>query len=883
MLTSALLAAGPAAPSADAPDDRLRERDDAVWQRALIRLERRAVIMAGARRRAARVAERAALARRAQRGDSLARVQLAAFRMKRPARDVDGAWPASPRGIAAEAFATQQVAASVPLNVRVNDPVPDAAGAGQSETSIAAHGDHVVVAWNDGQGFTTGGDTQGFAWSADGGQTFNDGGDILHPPAFPTWQWTSDPVLAVNEATGEFWYCGLAEPDAGTNAIAVARGRFTADVFAFDSVFLVRHVANTAAFLDKQWFAVDSATGRLFVTHTTFAASNQIDACRSVDGGRTWSAPTKLSSAGDNGFVQGSRIATGPDGAVHAVWFAADQVVDPDNVRYRRSPDGGVTWLPETTPITFIANITSGAPGFNRERGIAFPSLAVDRSHGLHRGRVHVAWAESFDFWNDLFPSTTTSPARVEVENNGTAATGTPFTPGQVLRGTLTTTSNASDRDFYSCALSAGDHLYVLADSTRSTSGTSNSAAFTLRLYAPDGVQMLAYAGDLDSSSVTSARWVFTAPVSGTYHLRMAAISRRTAGYRLRTMLAARGSERGRDHRDAFAAWTADGVHWSAPVRLCDDGVGFDAYLPEIGVGADGLPYAWWYDHRDDLYGSRTHVHATRSGDGGVTWQANARVSSAISDFSAAASNIAPNHGDYNHLAASATRMHLVWSDARGVSVDPWSAALATTTRVTSAPPDTALAPGASVALGWTVRNDNPRFAGDYSIVVSDARGWLAAGSTPVTLAAEGQTLSLTQVAVPDSAAAGGDLVCLQVTNSAGVRVASDCVLVTVDAGALGVGASTSGLQLARPSPNPARGSTWLGWTLPRAGRMSLSVYDLTGARVRELVSGEQSAGPGRVRWDGRDARGTPVRAGAYFVRLEAAGEVRRMRLALLR
>lgn len=889
-LLVALLVLSPSAPCEslaadsldDTPSERLRERDDPAWQRALIRAEKRAVIMAGANRRAARLAERAALEKRARRGDAAARAALAAFRMKRPAHDVDGVSVEPSRTPLADALAAAHAAASTPLNVRANEPATDAAGAGQAETSIAVLGEHVVVAWNDGQGFNSNGDTQGFAWSADGGLTFTDGGDVLHPPAFPAWQWTSDPVMAVNEATGEFWYCGLADPDGGTNAIAVARGRFAAGAFAFDSVFVVRQVANTAAFLDKQWLAVDSTSGRMFVTHTTFAASNQIDVVRSTNGGRTWSAATKLSSTLDNGFVQGSRVATGPAGEVHAIWFAADQVLNPDNVRYRRSLDGGASWLTESTPITYIANTTSGAPGFNRERGIAFPSIAVDRSRGTHRGRVYVAWAESFDFWNDLFPSPTASPARVEVESNATVATATPFTPGQVLRGTLATTADVSDRDHYSCTLSAGDHLYVLADSTRSTSGTSNSAAFTLRLYAPDGMQLLAYAGDLDSSSVSSVRWVFTAPVTGTYHLRMAAVSRRTAAYRVRTMLALRGSERGRDHRDAFAAWSSDGVAWSAPARICDDGVGYDSYLPEIAAAADGMPYAWWYDHRDDLYGSRTHVYMTRSADGGGTWQPSARLTSAASNFTTAASNIAPNHGDYNHVAAGATRVHAVWSDARGASVDTWSTGLSTTTRVLAGPADTSMAPGAQSAFGWSVRNDSPLFAGEYQFVLSDERGWLPLGVTPVSLAAEGQTLSLAQVSVPDSAANGANRVCLNVTNSAGVMVASECFTLTVDAGALSVGTSPNGLSLARPSPNPALGSTWLAWSLPRAGRMTLAVYDLSGARVRELVAGEQPTGPGRVRWDGRDARGAAVRAGAYFVRLEAVGEVRRVKLVLL-
>lgn len=883
LLLAASLLLPRAGVAAEEPGDLLRERDDTAWQRSLMLREKRAVIMGGAERRFARVAQRATLDRRARRGDPAARARLSALRSRGPARQLDGPLPAGIAPPFRGPSPARAGAASIPHNVRANDPAGDGATAGQSESSIAALGDHVVVAWNDGQGFDTDGDTQGFAWSADGGATFVDGGDLPHPAAFPGWNWTSDPVLSVNEASGEFWYCGLAEPDYGTNALAVARGRFAAGVFAFDSVFMVRQVANSAAFLDKPWLAVDSTSGTLVVTHTTFAASNQIDVCRSLNGGRTWSAATKLSSALDNGYVQGSRVTAGPAGELHALWFAADQVTDEDNVRYRRSLDRGATWSAEITPVRYIANATSGAPGFNRERGIAFPSLAVDRSAGVHRGRVHLAWPESFDYWNDLFPSTTGVPSRVEAEPNGTSATATAFTVGQVLRGALTTTGDASDRDYFSCALAAGDHLYVLADSTRSTTGTSNSAAFTLRLFAPDGTQQLAYAGDTDSSSVSSVRWVFTAPVSGTYFLRMAALSRRTAGYRIRTRLGVRGSERGRDHRDAFAAWSDGGLVWSTPARLSDDGVGYDSYLPEIAVAADGMPYAWWYDHRDDLFGSRAHAYLTRSQDGGGTWQPSQRFTSAASDFTTSATNLAPNMGDYNHVSASATRLHPVWSDARGASVDVWSAGIATTTSALSAASDTALAPGEQATFAWSLRNDNPLFSGDYGFALGDARGWLSGGATPVTLAALGQTQFMAQVSVPDSAAPGANRVCLTVTNAAGVEVRRSCLTLAVRAPALSVDAPAAGLSLGRPSPNPAIGSTWLAYTLPRAGRVRLAVYDLSGARVRELLSGPQPAGPGRVRWDGRDAAGRPLRAGAYFVRLEAAGEVRHQRVALLR
>ena len=868
--------------ASDEPSDVLRERDDTAWQRALMLREKRAAIFSGAERRAARLAERARLARRAKRGEEAARVALAAFRLKRPAGDVDGPLPISSSLQAGIERATSRSTAALPLNVRTNSTSGDAAGAGQSETSIAVLGDHVVVAWNDGQGFNTSGDTQGFAWSNDGGATFVDGGDVLHPPAYPGWRWTSDPVLTVNERTGEFWYCGLADPDFATNAIGVARGRFVGGAFAFDSVFVVRQVAHSAAFLDKQWMTADSASGLLIVTNTTFAASNQIDAYRSSNGGRTWSTATKLSSTTDNGYVQGSRIAVGPVGELHAIWFAADQVTDEDNVRYRRSLDGGATWSAETTPVRYLANTASGAPGFNRERGIAFPSLAVDRSSGVNRGRLHVAWAESFNYWNDLFPSTTSTPSKLEVEGNDATSSATPFTIGHVLRGTLAATNNQHDRDYFSCALSAGEHLYVLADSTRSTSGTTNSAAFTMRLFAPDGTQQLGYSGDTDSASVSSARWIFTSPVSGTYYLRMAAISRRTIAYRIRTRLGVRGSERGRDHRDVFAAW-GEGGAWSTPVRIGDDGIGFDSFLPEIAVAADGMPYAWWYDHRDDLFGSRAHAYVTRSQNGGVSWQPSTRFTTSSSNFTASASNISPNIGDYNHLAASATRLHPVWSDARGPDIDVWSAGLPTTTSALAAAADTTLAPSAQATLAWTIRNDSPLFEGDHQFSLSDTRGWLTGGATPITLSSEAQTSFMTQVSVPDSAADGTNTLCLSVTNAAGVLVRRCCATIAVQAPALGVGGSSVGLSLGRPSPNPALGAAWIAYSLPRAGRVRLAVYDLSGARVRDLLSGDQGAGPGRVRWDGRDAHGTLVRAGAYFVRLEAAGEVRVQRLALLR
>jgi photosystem II stability/assembly factor-like uncharacterized protein len=81
----------------------------------------------------------------------------------------------------------------------------------------------------------------------------------------------------------------------------------------------------------------------------------------------------------------------------------------------------------------------------------------------------------------------------------------------------------------------------------------------------------------------------------------------------------------------------------------------------------------------------------------------------------------------------------------------------------------------------------------------------------------------------------------------------------------------TAGGTLAQNAPNPFRTSTAIGFTLARAGRVRLDVYDVAGRRVRQLVRGERPAGRHDVPWDGRDDAGRSVRAGSYRYRLELA------------
>ena len=89
-------------------------------------------------------------------------------------------------------------------------------------------------------------------------------------------------------------------------------------------------------------------------------------------------------------------------------------------------------------------------------------------------------------------------------------------------------------------------------------------------------------------------------------------------------------------------------------------------------------------------------------------------------------------------------------------------------------------------------------------------------------------------------------------------------------AGTVGVPPSRSpDLSLLPPRPNPARVSTTLRYALPRGAGVSLGIFDVTGRRVRSLVSEREAAGEHAVDWDLHDEQGRPVDAGVYFARLD--------------
>lgn len=85
--------------------------------------------------------------------------------------------------------------------------------------------------------------------------------------------------------------------------------------------------------------------------------------------------------------------------------------------------------------------------------------------------------------------------------------------------------------------------------------------------------------------------------------------------------------------------------------------------------------------------------------------------------------------------------------------------------------------------------------------------------------------------------------------------------------------------QLNQNYPNPFNPETQINYSLPRSGKVTLTIFNLLGQRIATLVDREQPAGNHTAFWDGATEGGEPVASGVYFYRLKSAGfsQVRKM------
>ena len=83
--------------------------------------------------------------------------------------------------------------------------------------------------------------------------------------------------------------------------------------------------------------------------------------------------------------------------------------------------------------------------------------------------------------------------------------------------------------------------------------------------------------------------------------------------------------------------------------------------------------------------------------------------------------------------------------------------------------------------------------------------------------------------------------------------------------------------------PNPFNGDTVISFDLPQSEEVRLDVYNISGQRVRELVSQRLQAGVYRVGWDGKDGKGSALASGLYVYQILAGTHRQQKKLLLIR
>ncbi|MBD3290579.1 T9SS type A sorting domain-containing protein [candidate division KSB1 bacterium] len=83
--------------------------------------------------------------------------------------------------------------------------------------------------------------------------------------------------------------------------------------------------------------------------------------------------------------------------------------------------------------------------------------------------------------------------------------------------------------------------------------------------------------------------------------------------------------------------------------------------------------------------------------------------------------------------------------------------------------------------------------------------------------------------------------------------------------------------------PNPFNSSTIIEYNLSESSHVNVTIYDITGRRITELVNTNQSAGVYRIKWNGKNAALTEVASGVYFYRITTKDFDQVSKMVLLR
>lgn len=256
---------------------------------------------------------------------------------------------------------------------------PDSQHMTQVEPDNFAYGNTVVAAFQSGRFYDGGASNNGWATSADGGQTYSFGflpGTTVNSNPPGPYARLSDPSTAY-DARHDVWLIASLALKGAYNDIIVSRSTDGGLTWGNPIV-----VANSPAnFYDKEWIVCDnSATssfyGHCYITWEDAAQGSALFMSTSTNGGLTWSAKATPRN-GASGL--GGQPVVQPGGRVIVPFTTGSSLYSFFSIY------GGARW----TSIFYITNQVSHTPAGNLRSYTILPSAAIDDS-----GKVYVAWSD---------------------------------------------------------------------------------------------------------------------------------------------------------------------------------------------------------------------------------------------------------------------------------------------------------------------------------------------------------------------------------------------------------------------------------------------------------------------------------------------------------
>ncbi len=157
----------------------------------------------------------------------------------------------------------------------------------------------------------------------------------------------------------------------------------------------------------------------------------------------------------------------------------------------------------------------------------------------------------------------------------------------------------------------------------------------------------------------------------------------------------------------------------------------------------------------------------------------------------------------------------------------------------------------------------NPTLTGDGEIVVMYAS---PLGQSDVTVGIENQDGSVGLQYMYDGTY---DVHANEIRAQFAIKFTTDTPVYTgIDEHAVSLGPTR--FELMGNFPNPFAHATTIKFAIPKETRAKLSIFDITGRKVKTLINGNLKRGYYTVVWNGRNENGKKVKSGVYFYVLQA-------------